>query len=162
MSDERRLKSLLEKLASMGMDPARAGDGWQYFINSDDELPRAVSLEDFFEGNPNTMATFASNLSYHPGEDAIYYLCKRLKTRSDVDDVFVGVSQIDYLDSEPDKWVYADTLYFVTTATPPDIKNWFGKLHPDEIYALNADKINARFGLPQPPAGHQIYVAWWD
>jgi hypothetical protein len=179
-TDINRFKALLAKLEALGL-PTRANfDGfWQVAYVTQDDLPRAVTLEDFFVGNPGHAGTFASNQFEHPGEEGLYALFQQVRQRPDVVDIWVGVTQIEYQPTAlDDAWAYAEALYIVTTASPDDIApeaahladvpdealktGWFGEFFPDEIVAIDYEETFIREGLQPPPPGYTIYMLWWD
>lgn len=178
-SDKARFRALLQKLTGLHLQPVQDEESgwWTAFIGAD-ELPRAVALEDFFVGNPNTCATFAANIPEHPGEDAFFAHFQQVRARPDVAGVLMGVSQLEF-DGSEDDWPYAEAVYIITTARPEAIspeavsiytdddppvmgQGWFGKYFPDEITPIAYQEGLARYGLPRPPEGHTLYMLWWD
>jgi hypothetical protein len=179
-TDINRFKALLAKLAALDFPTTTDADGWEFAYITYDDLPRAVTLEDFFLGNPGHTGTFASNLIDHPGEDALYALCQQLRQRPDVHDMWVGVTQIEYQETALDEaWVYAEAVYIITTAKPEEIapeacqkgeeldesvldSGWFGKFFPDEIWKIDYEDTFIREGLLPPPPSYTIYMLYWD
>jgi hypothetical protein len=176
-SDPERFKELLAKLAALDFKPVHDTEsGWWTAGTGYDEPEPAVTLEDFFIGSPNNTGAFASNLPEHPGEDAIYALLQQMRARDDVQDLLVGVTQLEFNGSEDD-WAYSDSLYIITTASaldispesihsdedPPNLgKGWFGTYFPDDVITLTYNERYARCGVPRPPEGYTLYLLWWD
>ncbi|MDX2163305.1 MAG: hypothetical protein SF162_18445 [bacterium] len=163
MADREKLFALVEKLKAQGMKP-KADDQWlTYYMQEEDERPRPVTLEAFFDGIAEVSGHIAANLIEHPGEAAFYELLKAIRARETVADVRVGVSQIEIELADPSSWVYADTVYIITKEKPEAVIKWFHKdIAPDEVDELPRQDLKTRYGFFAPPPGTKWLAAWWD
>lgn len=121
-------------------------------------LPRPfVSLELFFEGN-NDYGSSGCNLpgSVEPRE--FYELLKQLRDRDDVHEVLIEVKQME----DPDGWPFSDTIWFITSAAPAEVKSWFPeRLAPDEMvdgFDKSVESVEA-YAVPER---FRAVAAWYD
>ena len=116
-----------------------------------------VSLELFFEGNDDPGA-IGYNLADPPEPREFYDLLKRLRSRDDVHDILIEVKDIE----DPEGWPSTDTIWFMTTATPEEVRSWFPqRLAPSEM----VDGFDESVGAIEPyevPNGYRAVAAWYD
>src|SRR5688500_15349378 len=89
--------------------------------NPPDELPEiVVSLEDFFTGN-NDRGSIGANLGPNQPPIAEFYRALReIRAKPEVQDVLVRIYDYD----DPTSWPYTDTVYIISSAPLPTIKEW--------------------------------------
>lgn len=120
------------------------------------ESGRIVGLEEFFHGNDDGASIWCNLLEpYEP--DEIFRKLAAIRERDDVSGVLVMVTQFDGGD---DEWPFSDTILFVTSGEPDEVKSWLGeRAAPDEIWT---EPVPDEFGVDSMPEGHQVVRAWWD
>lgn len=121
-------------------------------------LPRPlVGFELFFEGN-NDYGSIGCNLpgSVHPSE--FYVLLQQLRDRQDVHEVLIEVKDLE----DPDGWPFSDTIWFITSAKPADVRAWFpDRLSPDDVidgFERNPERLEP-YAIPD---GLRAVGAWYD
>ena len=81
-----------------------------------EQPPPVVTLEEFFEGNPQPQS-IAVNLDDHPGLPFFYERLKEIRARDDVQDVLVNIYDLaDIIFNSPDGWPYAENVHILTSA----------------------------------------------
>jgi hypothetical protein len=143
--DQQLRKRLIEKIKEIGL-PFSKGSA----------LP-LVSLEDFFTGNDD-LGSIGCNLVNHPGIPAFYERLKQIRERPDVQNVMVGVYEVE--EEDPSMWPFSELIYIVTTASKAEVENWVEELEPDEIE--EGYFLEAPFNPPTVPLGYKLYNVWWD
>lgn len=114
-----------------------------------------VTLEQFFEGNDDGGSIWC-NLEAAPEPEEVYQKLKTIREREDCADVKVMVTQID---GGNDEWPFSDTVFFVTSAAPEDVKTWLGEdFAPDEIWIDDCSQVKEI----KVPDGMTAVAAWWD
>ena len=141
--DERQ--SLVEKIRSIGL-PAHGVP-----------LP-VVSLEDFFTGNKD-YGSIGCNLSPHPGPQFFFAKLKEIRSRDDVQDVLVEVSEVE--ESDETMWPFSERVYILTSAAGEEVASWVAALQPDEVEAGFAYG-GVPSGAPPLSEGMAVYGVWWD
>ena len=123
-------------------------------INNND-LPRPlVGLELFFEGNDD-LGSIGCNLPGPVSPADFYALLKDLRKRSDVRDILIEVKDQE----DPDGWPFSDTIWFITSADPAEVKSWFPEnLAPDDV----VDGFSANIEPYKVPDGFRAVGAWYD
>lgn len=115
-----------------------------------------LSLEDFFEGNTE-LSSIGCNLLEHPGIETFYSVLKDIRSRDDVQDVLIEISEIDVKYSD---WIFSESLYVLTSANKDEVHEWLKPLQPDETYeGWSGGKPSA---APEPKEGMKVIGAWWD
>jgi hypothetical protein len=116
-----------------------------------------LTLEEFFEGN-DSVGSIGCNLRSEPEPREFYALLSAIRSRSDVNDVRVQITCVDYPGEE---WPFSDTVWIMTTASPEDVKGWFPKrLAPNETWEGWAPR---RKYEPCPVAvGNKVIAVWYD
>lgn len=128
-------------------------------------LQPVVTLEEFFDGNPNISASFASNLPDHPGEAALFDLFKQIREKPEVQGLWVHVIEMEIEnEDEPTEfdWGYSDALVMMTSESVETVKTWFGDYWPDDIQEMDYSSLSVTYGLPEPLPDHHFYLVWWD
>jgi hypothetical protein len=116
-----------------------------------------VPLEDFFLGNDD-YGSIGCNLPEHPGPQTFFSLLKALRSRPEVQDVLVEITEV----AEQDEmmWPFSERIYVLTHAAQEQVEDWVSALQPDEI------SPGYPFGTPPaaPPLepGVKVYSIWWD
>lgn len=129
------------------------------------ELQPVVTLEEFFDDNPNVTASFASNLPDHPGEAALFDLFKQIRAKPEVQGLWVHVIQMEIEDennlTEFD-WGYSDALVMMTSESAETVKAWFYEYWPDDIQEIDYTSLSVTYDLPEPLPDYHFYLVWWD
>lgn len=125
---------------------------------NDPAKPRPlVSLELFFEGNSD-YGSIGYNLPDQPEPAVFYNLLKALRDRPDVHDVLIEVKDLEDVKG----WPATDTMWFITTASPDDVRNWFPQaLVPDDM-VKGFDGPHQNIEPYDIPQGYTAIGAWYD
>jgi hypothetical protein len=115
-----------------------------------------VSLDAFFDGNDDA-ASIGCNLMEHPGVRRFHEVLAAIVSRSDVQDVLVGIS--DPMTGER-AWPFADTVYVVTSAPAASVSQWVAELQPDTVTDGVLEVLVT--GLPAPRPDMRPVRIWWD
>jgi hypothetical protein len=116
-----------------------------------------VSLESFFEGNDDG-GSIGCNLIDHPGVYQFFAILRNVRERADVQDVWVGISEV----LGDDEWPFSDHVYVVTSASADDVLRWTIALSPEPEVASGWWK-DAPPARPIPvPEGMRVLTLWWD
>lgn len=115
-----------------------------------------VSLELFFDGNEDP-GSIGCNLSDHPGPDGFYRVLSAIRDRPDVYGVWVGISEV----MDPDEWPFSDHIYFVTTASPAEVRSWAVELSPEEPGDDWWNGVPPLQPIEVPPQA-RLVTLWWD
>ncbi|MEP2783665.1 MAG: hypothetical protein ABJO67_06745 [Pseudoruegeria sp.] len=114
-----------------------------------------VEVEEFFDGNDD-LASFWCNLSGPPKElSQVSEFLRAIRSRIDVDDVLVCVTQFD---GGKEEWPFSDTVLVVTDASTTDVQDWFDRFPPDEAFAEEDENLLSDLGYP----GRAAVRLWWD
>lgn len=135
-------ESLKEKIYSQGYPNAEAAP--------------IVSIEDFFEGN-NDEGSIGCNLLEHPGIDTFYKVFLDIREKTNVQNVFVEIMEIE--DNE-DYWAFSERVYILTSADISTVEGWVEQLQPTEIdegYAFGKPPL-----APDLKEGYKVISIWWD
>lgn len=123
------------------------------------ETPRPlITLEEFFEGNDDYGSIGYNFYPDQPAPVEFYNLFRRIRSRPDVADVRIQVSQHEVAD----EWPSCDTVWFITRASPAEVLGWLGeRFRPDEVL----DGWSAMWMTVEPyvvPPGLRPIGVWWD
>jgi hypothetical protein len=140
---------LIAKIKSIGSPPVTIGDAAAYPV---------VSLEDFFDGNRDEGSIGCNLAGAHPGVETFYEVLKTVRSRRDVSDVVVEITDLD--EDSTDGWPFSDRVYIVTSAPEGEVDSWVRALHPDEV--AEGFPGNVPVGFPPIPAGGKVFGVWWD
>lgn len=123
---------------------------------NDPNRPRPlVSIELFFEGN-NDPASIGYNLPSPPEPRDFYELLKQFRAREDVHDVLIEVKDLQ----DPDGWPASDSIWFITTAKPEQVRSWFpANFAPDEVSEGFGQSDTEPCEIPK---GNRAVRAWYD
>jgi hypothetical protein len=123
-----------------------------------DEAYPVVPLDVFFEGNSDE-ASIGPNLQPHPGISTFHQALADIRSRPEVADVVLQVSEVP----GDDEWPFAEAAYVVTTTTAEQVHGWAGELQPDPpdedagwIYG------DPPPGAPPVPDGYSVVALRWD
>jgi hypothetical protein len=125
-------------------------------LKGQDPMP-LVSLEEFFIGNDDE-ASIGCNLKRHPGMNIFYETLKEIRSKPNVQDVLVEIT--DLMEDDVEMWPFSDTVYILADATQKEVEAWLKKLHPDEAPEGDVDNRVSETVKLQP--GMKMFVAWWD
>lgn len=114
-----------------------------------------VSLDDFFEGNDD-IGSIGCNLMSHPGIDSFHRAFREIRSRGDVQGVFVEIK--DLVDEH--SWPFSDTVFVLTSMSRNDLAKLLTNLEPDEVGEFPAAAIPR--DLPPLKPGMKILGIWWD
>jgi hypothetical protein len=114
-----------------------------------------VSLEEFFTGNED-LGSIGCNLTRHPGMQSFYAELKTIRSRPDVQGVFVAIHETD----ADTIWPFSECVYILTSAPTKEVSRWMQKLEPSEIsegwlYKQPSD-------APKLKDGIRPVSCWWD
>ena len=115
-----------------------------------------VSLEDFFTGNDDLDSIGCNLGEQQPPIAEFYRRLREIRSKPDVQDVLVRISDYD----DPTSWPYTDTVYIISSASLEEVKKWVSPLMPDEVYA--------EWMYRKPPAAPDVkqgmipFSVWWD
>lgn len=112
-----------------------------------------VSLELFFTGNDD-LGSIGCNLADHPGIEKFRDTLLTIRTRSDVNDVAVAISD----DMEDEEWPFVDTVIVVTSAPADEVLDWAAALTPDDTL----EGVDVPDCSGPIPAGMRRIGIWWD
>lgn len=115
-----------------------------------------VSLEEFFEENSDE-SSIGCNLLEHPGIDTFYKVLHGIRSKPDVQDVFVEIT--DYEEDE-EYWPFSERVYILTSAALEEVEGWTVPLEPDEVDEGYAFEKNP--SAPELLKGHHVISIWWD
>ena len=87
-----------------------------------------VSLEEFFTGNED-LGSIGPNLTHHLGMQTFFTELKAIRSRPDVQDVFVAIHELN----EDTIWPFSECIYILTSAPTKEVSTWMQKLQPSEI-----------------------------
>lgn len=121
------------------------------------ESETVVSLEQFFEGNTE-IGSIGCNLGEHPGIEQFYSLLKGIRSRSEVQDVLVFITETP--EESGTTWAFSDRIYILASAERAVVEEWLKPLQPEPIDAGWVwDKPQ---NAPEPKPGMKVYFVWWD
>ncbi len=93
--------------------------------------PPVVTLEEFFEGNPDPRS-IAPNLDGEPGLEFFFERLKALRSREDVRDVFVNIyDRSSLIFGDEEGWPMAQNVHVLTSAPEAVVETWADALHAD-------------------------------
>jgi hypothetical protein len=117
-----------------------------------------VSLEDFFEGNEDP-GSIGCNLLDHPGVQRFYDHLRMIRSRPDVQDVLIEITEVDE-ESSWEPWPFSERVYILTEASAKEVLEWMALLQPDEI---ETGYIQGKPpAAPELAEGMRVYGLWWD
>ncbi|MBW3636048.1 MAG: hypothetical protein KY445_06225 [Armatimonadetes bacterium] len=122
------------------------------------EAAPVVSLDDFFKGNED-YGSIGCNLTPAIGPQIFYEQLKALRSRPDVQDILVQISNTNEDDPDSLMWPFSDQIYILTSASGEEVAKWLAPLRPDEVEPAH---INARVRTSDLESDVEIYRAWWD
>ncbi len=116
-----------------------------------------VRLGRFLHLEP-TRITISGVFSPHPGPQGFYRILRDIRTRLNVQDVLVEISDAD-VEIGPD-WPFSECVYILTEADRREVAAWVAPLFPDTVEegCQNGKPANT----PELRPGFRVYEAWWD
>jgi hypothetical protein len=117
-----------------------------------------VSMEEFFQGNPDESSIGCNLGDAHPGVATFYEVLKTVRSRHDVSGVMVEITDLN--ENVPDAWPFSDRVYIITSASEDEVDSWVRRLCPDEVAEGFPSDIPV--GFPPIPAGSRVFNVWWD
>jgi len=117
------------------------------------DRPILVSLEEFFEGNTD-YGSIGCNLTPMLGPDFFYKVLTLIRSRSEVLDVLVEVTDINEHDTMA--WPFSDRVHLIATASREQVLEWSAELQPDSVEDCCLP------GASACRSGTHIWVLWWD
>ena len=125
-------------------------------IGDVNNAPVVVSLEDFFVGNDDRGSIWCNVQGVISPKD-VFKILSKLRTRDDVADVVIKVTQYD---GSPEEWPFSDTVYVITTTAAEEVVMWFDRdFMPNEYWLSNThDELRSL----HVPAGMHAVGLWWD
>lgn len=122
---------------------------------SSDSLP-LVSLEDFFTGNQD-LGSIGCNLGKHPGIEVFFKKLAAIRSRPDVYEVLVGITDTNENDPDPHCWPFSDRIYIATSGSIGDVEQWIRPLSPTEV--VEEEAASRPFSTA---SDRKTYCVWWD
>jgi hypothetical protein len=124
--DDSPLARVVRRIGELGRYPSDTTSMLATGVQPD--LPM-LTLEEFFEGN-DFEGSFMCNVDPPVAIADVYKFLKKVRSREDVSDVRIMVTQLDNYES----WPFSDTIWVVTKAEPEIVRSWFEKKYPpDEV-----------------------------
>jgi hypothetical protein len=117
-----------------------------------------VSLEEFFEGNTD-YASIGCNLTDHPGPQAFYSILKGIRSKREVQDVVVQVTDLN--DGDDLMWPFSDRVYVFAKATLKQVSDWVADLQPEPVEEGFGD-FGTPWNVPKPGPGVTVFIVFWD
>ena len=87
-------------------------------------------LEHFFDSNTD-LGSIGCNLIDHPGIPKFYKVLKEIRSRADVQDVLVFITETP--EEAGTDWAFSDTIYVLSSASKVAVGDWLKPLSPDPI-----------------------------
>lgn len=125
---------------------------------TEDDAAPIVSLDDFFLGNED-YGSIGCNLNCAISPQAFYETLKSIRSRSDVQEIWIEITDSNQEDSDSLMWPFSDQIYLVTSASRQEVADWTAFLQPDEV---DTNHINRRLGWVTNESDMKIYRVWWD
>lgn len=122
---------------------------------SSDGLP-LLSLEDFFTGNRD-LGSIGCNLGEHPGIEVFFKKLAAIRSRPDVYEVLVGITDTNENDPDPLCWPFSDRIYITTSGSMEDVERWTKALSPTQVVE---EQVVPRLSLTA--SDRKMYCVWWD
>ena len=115
--DTGKRRELIERIKVLGLP------------SPDRPLP-LVTLEEFFIGNDD-YGSIGCNWAQSPGPQFFFEKLKQIRSKSNVQDVLVEVTEVEENDDELGP--YSNTVYVYADATLEEIAEWAVDLQPDVV-----------------------------
>ena len=122
-----------------------------------DESYPLVSVEDFFEGDDD-LGSIGCNLFEHPGIAEFYDTFRKIKSRKDVFDVLLQITEI-----EPQTkgiWPFCDHVFIITSNSIYNTWALVKHLQPTDVFLWQDTYKLAN--MPTIPKSYQVITVWWD
>jgi hypothetical protein len=120
-----------------------------------------VSLECFFTGNEDKHS-IGYFLKRHPGIPLFYELLKKIRSRDDVEDVWIEIDRVEIFE-KGDKymWPYSDTVLIITSASQEEVSRWVGPLMPSDIKECMGQGETLATSMKFPD-GYKVFAVLWN
>ena len=112
-----------------------------------------VTIEEFFDGNDD-LGSLACNLSEHPGLDHFRKILNALAKRSDVEQVWMQI-----YDLEEGEWPFCENVLIVGAVPHSEIRRLSEALQPAEVTELQFGWTPTRASTLR---GCRYINLWWD
>jgi hypothetical protein len=132
-----------------------------YDYNKVGTIYSAVSLESFFIGNEDE-SSIAYSLTDHPGLQFFYELLQKIRTRVDVEDVWIQVSRVEIMEIGGQyMWPYSDRVLIVTSATETEVSRWVEPLKPNAVKECLGNGGTLASSIHYPD-GYKVFALLWQ
>lgn len=112
-----------------------------------------VTVKEFFDGNED-LGSIGCNLPDHPGLDHFRKVLSDIEKRSDVEQVWMQI-----YDLEEGDWPFCENVLVVGKAPLPDVRQVSESLQPSEVSEMEMDWVPSR---PKSLSGRTYINLWWD
>jgi len=145
MIDQAKKKALIEHIK-------------QRKTSSEQELLLPPDL--YFDGYDEPHCTITANNIKSISTSRFASRLREVQQRPDVSAVFVRFYDYDDAERFADSWIGSDSIYVVTTAGLPDVREWFSDFEVTDVWA--EDNYSKFIGLPKISDGSRLIAVWWD
>ncbi len=129
--------------------------------SSHDQPPPVVSLDDFFEENPNQESIAPNLMDKHPGLEFFYNQLKTIRARKDVQEVLVNIYDLSgIIFNLPNGWPYAEDVHILTSASKEVVELWARELFSEE--AIEGWPYGKSPFAKEPNKGFKWWSLAWD
>jgi hypothetical protein len=151
--DEARYDAILKRIGKLAVYPDVPPIPYKEYAEIQNPM---LTLEEFFEGNDDGGSIWC-NLQEAPEPDEVYTMLKAIRSRPEVDAVYIMVTQHD----GPGSWPFSDTVWVVTSTDPDAVVEWLPEgFRPDDCWEGVPDHFNVE-AVPVPE-GKKLVALWYD
>ena len=112
-----------------------------------------VTISEFFDGNAD-VGSIGCNLPDHPGLECFRRVLTDIANRSDVEQVWLQIYDVDEGD-----WPFSENVLIVGNPPISEVTNLTQPLQPSEVSALDFDWVPSR---AKHLSGRSYINLWWD
>ena len=112
-----------------------------------------VTISEFFDGNAD-LGSIGCNLCDHPGLERFRQVLTEIANRSDVEQVWLQIYDLDDGD-----WPFSENVLIVGNVPISKVRNLTEPLQPSEVSALDLDWVHSR---AKHLSGRSYINLWWD
>jgi len=112
-----------------------------------------VTISEFFDGNDD-LGSIGCNLPDHPGMDHFRRVLSGIENRSDVEQVWMQI-----YDLEEGDWPFSENVLIVGKVPVSEVRQLSESLQPSEVSELQMDWIPSR---AKNLSGRSYINVWWD
>jgi len=112
-----------------------------------------VTVTEFFDGNDD-LGSIGCNLSDHPGLDHFRRVLSDIESRSDVEQVWMQI-----YDLEEGDWPFSENVLIVGKVPTSEVRHLSESLQPSEVSEIQMDWAPSR---AENLIGRSYVNLWWD